>query len=44
MPEELFVEYEGTLKFGADGQPQLSGKWSNAVEGTFGLFACRMED
>lgn len=44
IPEELVVNYEGTLKIGDDGQPFLSGKWTNTIEGSHGVFACRLEE
>eukprot|EP00281_Chroomonas_sp_CCMP1168_P022025 CAMPEP_0206232296 /NCGR_PEP_ID=MMETSP0047_2-20121206/11336_1 /ASSEMBLY_ACC=CAM_ASM_000192 /TAXON_ID=195065 /ORGANISM="Chroomonas mesostigmatica_cf, Strain CCMP1168" /LENGTH=145 /DNA_ID=CAMNT_0053656015 /DNA_START=98 /DNA_END=535 /DNA_ORIENTATION=+ len=44
VPEELQVVYVGALADGPDGQPTLSGTWANAMEGTRGVFACRLEE
>lgn len=45
VPRALTVAYAGvTLTIGADGQPVLSGSWTNVLEGTAGLFGARMEE
>mmetsp|Transcript_9060 Transcript_9060/g.17721 ORF Transcript_9060/g.17721 Transcript_9060/m.17721 type:complete len:150 (-) Transcript_9060:98-547(-) len=44
IPEALKVEYAGKLQEGADGQPAMTGTWTNAAEGTSGFFACRLEE
>ena len=43
IPEELSVEYEGVLQREADGACSIKGSWVNAMEGTMGSFACRLE-
>ena len=43
VPEELTVEYEGTLGREPDGAYAIKGSWVNALEGTTGTFACRLE-
>mmetsp|Transcript_11844 Transcript_11844/g.30906 ORF Transcript_11844/g.30906 Transcript_11844/m.30906 type:complete len:137 (-) Transcript_11844:499-909(-) len=44
VPVELTVEYKGHLQpRGPDGQPVLSGTWTNTLEGVTGTFACRLE-
>jgi hypothetical protein len=44
IPEALKVEYDGKLQVLPDGQPALAGTWVNALEGTRGSFACRLEE
>lgn len=45
VPAELTVEYVGQLQpRGPDGQPVLTGTWTNMFEGTSGTFACRLEE
>ena len=44
IPPELVVHYEGRLSIGEDGQPVIAGQWHNALEGTFGVFGCHLEE
>ena len=43
IPESLTVDYEGVLGKEADGAFSIKGSWVNALEGTMGQFACRLE-
>lgn len=43
IPEELTVEYTGALHREASGGISIKGTWINALEGTFGVFACLLE-
>ena len=43
IPEELKVEYTGQLHREPDDRVSIKGKWANALEGTFGVFACLLE-
>lgn len=46
MPKYLGGVIGVNLKavFLVDGQPYLSGTWTNSMEGTFGTFVARMEE
>lgn len=44
LSDDLKILYKGRLSDGPDGQPVLSGTWRNALEGTHGTFACRLEE
>jgi len=43
VPESLTVEYEGVVAREPDGAFSIKGTWVNALEGTYGSFACRRE-
>lgn len=46
VPDFLTVQYSNVnvLTGSSDGQPCLTGSWTNALEGTSGTFASRLED
>jgi len=45
ISSDFAIKYEGRVDLATpDGQPTVTGSWTNAVMGTFGTFAARLEE